>query len=69
MSTFLMRFYKLVLTKSFSSPNKVLSLLDRMLSHTTHKHGLSGTYCFAFVEKILIHSSFDSHAYFAHFEH
>jgi hypothetical protein len=51
MSTFLMRIYELFLAKLFYSSNKVLSLLNRMLSHTTHKHGLSGTYCFVFVKE------------------
>jgi hypothetical protein len=50
MSIFLMRIFKLLLVKSFSSPNKVLSLLDRMLVHTTHKHGLSGTHLFTLIE-------------------
>jgi hypothetical protein len=51
MSIFLIRIYELLLAKLFSSPNKVLSLLNKMLSHTTHKHGLSGTYYFAFVKE------------------
>jgi hypothetical protein len=48
-----MRIYELLLIKFFSSPNKVLILLNRMLSHTTHKHGLNETYCFVFVKEKL----------------
>jgi hypothetical protein len=63
MPTFLMRIYDL-----FFSPNKILSLINKMLSHTIQKHRLSGTYCFAFVKEQFDPFIFDSHAYFAHFK-